>query len=224
MQNTLFTESGFAIIAQVVSDADCHVASAQITPADAGSGGSRCLLPMAWCSSMVQRLRLHPIVSAFIPPGAVAVQFTYFEKSVSRNWLVPWHQDLSIPVAERVNESSLRGWSNKEGMPFVQAPVAVLEQMVAVRLHLDECSPHDGPLRVIAGSHVLGVIAPQDEHAIRKARTEVVCAAERGAAVIMRPLLLHGSSKASGASRRRVLHFLFGPPTLPFGLRWHHAV
>jgi ectoine hydroxylase-related dioxygenase (phytanoyl-CoA dioxygenase family) len=173
---------------------------------------------------MVQRLRRHPMVSAFIPPGAVAVQCTYFEKSVSRNWLVPWHQDLSIPVAARVAESSLHGWSNKEGMLFVQAPPAVLEQMVALRLHLDDCSPQDGPLRVIPGSHVYGVIAPEDERAIRNASSEVICAAERGAALIMRPLLLHGSSKASGASRRRILHFLFGPPRLPFGLRWQHAV
>jgi hypothetical protein len=36
----------------------------------------------------------------------------------------------------------------------------------------------------------------------------------------MRPLLLHASSKATGSSRRRVLHFLFGPPALPFGLEW----
>jgi hypothetical protein len=41
---------------------------------------------------------------------------------------------------------------------------------------------------------------------------------------LMRPLALHASSKANGASRRRVLHFVFGPPTLPFGLAWAHSV
>jgi hypothetical protein len=30
----------------------------------------------------------------------------YFEKSSSRNWLVSVHQDLSIPVAERVEHAS----------------------------------------------------------------------------------------------------------------------
>jgi hypothetical protein len=40
----------------------------------------------------------------------------------------------------------------------------------------------------------------------------------------MRPLLLHASSKASGSSLRRVLHFLFGPRDLPHGLRWQHAI
>ena len=31
-------------------------------------------------------------------------------------------------------------------------------------------------------------------------------------------------SKAVAAVNRRVLHFLFGPPSLPLGLRWAHAV
>lgn len=39
----------------------------------------------------------------------------------------------------------------------------------------------------------------------------------------MRPLLLHASSKATGRSRRRVLHFVYGPAQLPSGLRWHEA-
>jgi hypothetical protein len=52
----------------------------------------------------------------------------------------------------------------------------------------------------------------------------VACTLERGDVLVMRPLLLHASSKASGFGMRRVLHFLFGPPTLPNGLRWPHAV
>jgi hypothetical protein len=45
----------------------------------------------------------------------------------------------------------------------------------------------------------------------------------RARAMLMQPLLLHASSKATGTSRRRVLHFLFGPPALPCGLAWPHA-
>ncbi|WP_182990142.1 hypothetical protein [Massilia sp. Se16.2.3] len=40
----------------------------------------------------------------------------------------------------------------------------------------------------------------------------------------MRPLVLHASSKASGTSLRRVLHIVFGPPALPYGLRWQQPV
>jgi hypothetical protein len=42
--------------------------------------------------------------------------------------------------------------------------------------------------------------------------------------LVMRPLLLHASSKATSLTPRRVLHFLFGPPSLPLGLEWQWAV
>src|SRR5581483_5304455 len=45
-------------------------------------------------------------------------------------------------------------------------------------------------------------------------------AGTRGGAMLMRPLLLHASSKVTVDSTRRVLHFVFGPEHLPVGLRW----
>jgi hypothetical protein len=50
------------------------------------------------------------------------------------------------------------------------------------------------------------------------------CIGLRGGVLVMRPLLLHSSSKTRVQSRRRVLHFLFGPSELTCGLRWHRAV
>jgi hypothetical protein len=38
--------------------------------------------------------------------------------------------------------------------------------------------------------------------------------------MLMKPLLLHASSKVSIDSGRRVLHFVFAPAELPGGLRW----
>ena len=103
---------------------------------------------------------------------------------------------------------------------FVQAPVEVLEQMVAVRLHIDACTAADGPLRVVPGSHMQGIFTPQSALLARASLGEVVCEAGEGSTLVMRPLLLHASSKSSGTGRRRVLHFLYGPPSLPHGLRW----
>ena len=53
---------------------------------------------------------------------------------------------------------------------------------------------------------------------------EVACTVGRGGALILKPLLLHASSKASSPNHRRVLHFLFGPASIGYGLRWQHAV
>jgi ectoine hydroxylase-related dioxygenase (phytanoyl-CoA dioxygenase family) len=109
-------------------------------------------------------------------------------------------------------------------MTFVQPPVSVLADLLAVRVHLDDCRANNGPLRVIPGSHRHGRLTSADARTHRSAAGEIACTARRGTALLMRPLLLHASSKATMDVPRRVLHFVFGPPVLPHGLQWHHAV
>lgn len=223
MATESFSEQGFAVVRGLLSPAECEELARNIGSASDGAG-TRSLLSQHWCQALAKRLRAHPGLSVLLPAGYVASQCTYFMKSVSRNWLVPIHQDLSIPVAERVDEPSLSGWSHKETSLFVQAPVELLERLVAIRLHLDACAESDGPLQVIPGSHLQGRVQPEVAAFARRSQTAHACTVDRGDALVMRPLLLHASSKASGSSMRRVLHFLFGPPALPFGLRWQHAV
>ncbi|SHH00180.1 phytanoyl-CoA dioxygenase family protein [Massilia sp. CF038] len=214
-----FSEQGFALFPAVLTPAACTATAAEISLSDPARGGTRCLLAQSWCATLAASLGAHPALAELLGTS-VAVQCNYFEKSAGRNWLVPIHQDLSIPVAERVEAPELRGWSEKEGGLFVQAPRTVLEQMVAVRVHLDDCAEQDGPLRVVPGSHLGGLMGSADAIAAREARGEVSCTAKAGDVLVLRPLLLHASSKGSGNSRRRVLHFVFGPPALPHGLQW----
>jgi len=215
--------NGFASVPDVLPASDCDTLDLDHAGVGA-SGGTRCLLSTTWCAALARRIREHADLKCLVPPEHVAMQCTYFEKSSGRNWLVPLHQDLSIPVAERVDGAGLSGWSEKEGAVFVQAPVAVLEQLVAVRLHLDRCGINDGPLRVVPRSHTQGVLAPAAACAVRDAAGEILFEAAVGTALVMRPLLLHASSRSLGTGHRRVLHFLYGPRSLPHGLRWQTAV
>ncbi|GAB3093006.1 phytanoyl-CoA dioxygenase family protein [Lysobacter terrae] len=217
-----FEGKGFVLVPTVLTDDEC-LQIAEALRAE-GTPGTRCSLDLDWCAALAIRIREHPALSSLIPPDYMATQCTYFEKSIATNWLVPVHQDLSIPVAVRLANPALGGWSEKEGSIYVQPPVEVLQQLIAVRLHVDPCGDDDGPLRVVPGSHRLGRIDPNAASEIRARSAEVRCTAGRGSALAMRPLLLHASSKATGSSLRRVLHFLFGPPSLPHGLRWRYAV
>lgn len=218
-----FEADGFCVLPAVLSPQECD-GLALLAAGAAGSAndapGTRSLLAHAWCVELATRLHAHSMIAALIPASHQAVQCTYFEKSVERNWLVPVHQDLAIPVAERVDDPALRGWSRKEGSLFVQPPADVLARLVAVRVHLDRCSAEDGPLQFVPGSHRQGRIGASQAAAMRRAGTLAAPLLERGDLLAMRPLALHASSKATGAGRRRVLHFVFGPPALPFGLRW----
>ncbi len=215
-----FAAAGFVVAAPLLAPGALTRLDAALAGVAFGGAGSRQLLDHAWCVELAGLLRAHPALAALLPADAAAVQCTYFEKSARQNWLVAPHQDLSIAVARRVAHPALRGWSEKEGGVFVQPPDAVLARLVAVRLHIDDCTLDDGPLRVVPGSHLHGRLDADGAARVRAAFGETACAVAPGGAVIMRPLLLHASSKSRGQSRRRVLHFVFGPRALPCGLEW----
>jgi len=224
MDTNAFDAEGFGITPPILSGAECLAIETCMTGIIGAGIGTRNLLGHDWCKKLAVSLKESPFIRPVLSGDHVAVQCTYFEKSKEQNWLVPIHQDLSIPVRDRVQHAELTGWSAKEAAVFVQPPTALLEKLVAVRLHLDDCQVGDGPLRVVPGTHKLGRLNNESALYERDKRGETVCPVERGAALVMRPLLLHASSRASGSSKRRVLHFVYGPGDLPFGLRWQHAV
>ena len=213
---------GFAVIEECRTESECD---AIITELETVSGaGTRCLLDNEWCQSLATSLKKQ--LAATIPDISplVAVQCTFFNKSPTSNWFVAYHQDRSIPVSSSVSATDWSGWSQKEGMTFVHGPDEVLAQMIAVRLHVDDCTQNNGPLRVIPGSHLTGTLSPQDIAVLRESSDEQPLLVGKGGVVVMQPLLLHASSKSNTIENRRVLHFLFGPPTLPTGLEWRRAV
>jgi ectoine hydroxylase-related dioxygenase (phytanoyl-CoA dioxygenase family) len=152
------------------------------------------------------------------------VRALFFDKTPRTNWNVSWHQDLSIPVADRLEAAGFSGWALKEGVWHVQPPPEILERMISVRLHLDDCGSENGPLRVIPGSHTEGRL---DREAIARWRQrapeqEITCRA--GDVFLMRPLLLHASSKATRPQHRRVLHIEYAAESLPGELQWAAAL
>ena len=176
-----FDDDGYTIVDAVLSPEQCDEVIERVAAIRDVRAGSRNVLDHPWCRDLALCLKRHAAIAEHLPTAAVAVQCTLFDKSPTGNWLVAPHQDLSVPVREHVSHPEYRGWSEKEGVLFVQPPRSVLESLVAVRVHLDD-------------------------------------------ALLMRPLLVHASSKATAPAQRRVLHFLFGPAHLPDGLRWNRAV
>lgn len=219
-----FAETGFWISPPLFgADRLVHL-SAQVEALAIADAGERDLLALPFCQQLAADVRHHPAIAALLPTGSVAVQCSYFEKSALRNWLVPLHQDLSIPVLAKTSDVRLRGWSDKADGVYVQPPVELLEQLCAVRIHLDACGNDDGPLRVVPCSHRHGRLDTAQSNALRDAAGETACVTPAGAAIMLRPLLLHASSKSTGNSRRRVLHFLFGPASPAYGLVWRRAI
>jgi len=198
----------------------------QLAPLDpvlrsSGRGGLRNVLRLA---PSVLRIMQHPVISDIVHSalgaGAFMVKGILFDKHPGSNWNVPWHQDLTVAVRERTVAAGYGPWSVKAGVIHVQPPVPILERMLAVRLHLDDCGDSDGPLRVLPGSHRHGEIAGQSLRAARERYPEVTCPVARGGLLAMRPLLLHASSRAATATRRRVLHLEFAACELAGRVTW----
>jgi ectoine hydroxylase-related dioxygenase (phytanoyl-CoA dioxygenase family) len=213
---------GFAVIENCCSQAECDSIAARLETIT--GAGTRCLLDNDWCQtlSMTLKNRLTTTISEI--SRLAAVQCTFFNKSTKSNWFVAFHQDRSIPVASSETAKDWPGWSHKEGMTFVHGPDELLADMIAVRLHIDDCTTDNGPLRVIPDSHREGALSPQQIEILRQSSNDNPLTVGTGGVIAMRPLLLHASSKSRTMANRRVLHFLFGPTELPAGLKWRRAV
>ena len=214
-----FAESGYIVLPQCMNAARLASLRSELASGMPGAG-RRTLLADSQVIRDFAAYELAALLEPFGPENHFPVRVLLFDKSPRTNWNVPWHQDEFIAVAERNHVDGFGGWSVKEGVWHAQAPRAVLERMLTVRLHLDDCAPENGPLRVIPGSHRLGRL---DVEAIADCRAkipaeEIHCRA--GDALVMRPLLLHASSKAARPFRRRVLHVEFASEELPGGLEW----
>ncbi len=160
------------------------------------------------------------LVESVLGPNAFAARGLFFDKTAAANWMVDWHQDRTIAVRERRDASGFTLWTVKAGVPHVQPPVTVLAQMVIVRLHLDDSDESNGALRVVPGSHQVGLIHEDEIDSWVQRHPPVTCLVPRRGAVLMRPLLLHASSKATRPAHRRVLHLEFAATPLPHGLNW----
>lgn len=171
--------------------------------------GERCLLDVPVVRDAAIHLRTDLVHQGLLTKTAVAIQAIAFDKSPRANWKVSWHQDVMFPLGRAATSPAYELSTTKEGVPYARPPRSVLEEMLAVRLHLDPCATENGPLRVVPGSHRLGILRSGEITPIVEKLGETTCLADEGEAVVMRPLILHASSPARAPTHRRVLHVVF---------------
>jgi len=212
---------GFAIRADVFSASRADALAGTLAGLGAGYGMRNLLRASPEVAALAEELKR--LVAPVLGTRVFAARGIFFDKMPGANWEVGWHQDLSIAVAERIVAPGFSGWSVKQGVPHVQPPVAVLEGMLTVRLHLDECGADNGPLRVIRGSHAGGRLTDEQIEHWKQSGEEVTCLVPKGGALLMRPLLLHASKPAEKPRHRRVIHLEYAADPLPHGLKWFES-
>jgi ectoine hydroxylase-related dioxygenase (phytanoyl-CoA dioxygenase family) len=211
---------GYALVHRCLSEANIQVLEAAL---DAEQHGIRNLLSNQIVRAVAGSDEVRRPVASVLGEDCFAVRGIFFNKSQKANWKVAWHQDSVIAVREKLDIEGWGPWSSKAGVIHVRPSPAVLNRMLAIRIHLDDCGEDNGPLRVIPGSHRHGILSDA-EIQNRSKESVVECAAFRGDALLMRPLILHSSPPSTRPSRRRVAHLEFAVTDLPHGAEWRDRV
>ncbi len=214
-------QNGFAIIPKVLGNQQCQELISALGPVT--GAGRRGLLSLPAISALAQSDQLLDLVRPHLPDDPFPVRAIYFDKSPDSNWLVSWHQDMTLSLQARADVNGFGPWSIKDGVPHVQPPVELLEKMLTIRLHFDDADETNGALRVLPGSHRLGRLSSERIQQLRAQQSDFLCAASAGDALLMRPLLLHASGRSTSGRHRRVLHIEYAGFALPTELQWHEA-
>lgn len=201
-------ENGFAILPNILSVTETSSLLAEIPKetAQRGRAGMRHTLGVNAVSRLAHDSKLLEIAKSVLGPKAFPFRATLFNKSREANWLISWHQDTALPLRERVNVSGWGPWSVKQGVIYAHAPASALDQVLALRVHLDASLEQNGPLRVVPGTHVMGVLSDDQVSEVVAQNPSVVCLVPQGGVLAMRPLVIHASSKSTMQMNRRVLH------------------
>jgi ectoine hydroxylase-related dioxygenase (phytanoyl-CoA dioxygenase family) len=166
-----------------------------------------------------RRSDLPGYLAGVLGPDFGLVRVPFFDKPPRQTWALPWHKDLTVAVRDnRPRGSHFSHPTRKAGVPHAEAPLAVLEAMLTARIHLDDVTGENGPLKVIPGSHRAGKALALDAAPPRRVL------AGRGDVLLIRPLVAHcsGKSEPGTARHRRVLHLEFAASAeLPDGYAWH---
>ncbi len=162
--------------------------------------------------------KLNSTISQLFGQGYFVVKSIYFDKPETSNWYVPYHQDLTISVDKRLEIENFGNWTVKQNQFAVQPPIDILENNFTIRIHLDDTDEHNGALKVVPKSHLKKIYKPETINCSEE--TETTCKVDKGGIMIMKPLLLHSSSRTTNNKKRRVIHIEFSNQELPKGLNW----
>jgi ectoine hydroxylase-related dioxygenase (phytanoyl-CoA dioxygenase family) len=210
-------DQGYAAHTGVFSRDEMRSIAASLETADLprSRAGARHALSCESVSRLAGDSRLIELASRWLGAPAIPFKATLFDKSPDANWLVAWHQDTALPMEARSEAQGWGPWSDKYGVTYAHAPARVLEKVVALRVHLDDSTAENGPLRVLPGTHTRGVLADEQVYELAKRIAPVDCHVEAGGILAMRPLIVHASSKIAAPVSRRVLHFEYAASLEP---------
>lgn len=166
--------------------------------------------------------KLKDLIKKIMGENFFVVKSIYFDKPGSSNWFVAYHQDLTISVDKKMEIDNYGPWTIKQQQFAVQPPIDILENIITIRIHLDDTDENNGALKVIPKSHLKKIYRP--EMIDWKNEIEETCPVRKAAVMIMKPLILHSSNRTTNNKKRRVIHIELSNIELPKEMNWAERI
>lgn len=222
------TENGFTTVDNIYTNQEVEQILLTIDQADKTSETFRksndlfairqFLKEVPEATKLVFNDNLKKVIKQLFGDNYFVVKSIYFDKPETSNWYVSYHQDLTISVDKKAELENFGPWTTKQNQFAVQPPIDILENIYTVRVHLDDTNENNGALRVIPKSHSKKIYRPETIDWTKEAET--TCSVKKGGIMIMKPLILHSSSRTTNNKKRRVIHIEFSNRELPVELSW----
>lgn len=103
-------ENGFQILPHVQPGWRVDALAGAVSQLGTGCGMRNLLRTCPDVAGLARELRC--LISPVLGDSAFPVRALFFDKTPDANWKVPWHQDFTIAVAQRVDAPGFEGWSN----------------------------------------------------------------------------------------------------------------
>lgn len=213
----MICDEGFLVVPEVFTPSEIASLRLEVDSLHRGRAGTRHILGNPAIQRLAEDPRLVALATRLLDAPVLPFKGTLFDKSPTRNWLVAWHQDLALPMRRRVEVPGWGPWTTKGGHLYALAPAKALAGIVALRVHIDDSTPENGPLRVLPRSHRLGRLSEARIAELAREISSVECVVPAGGVIALRPLTVHASSKSTSTLPRRVVHLeyagevAFGP-------------
>jgi len=201
-------QNGYGIIPDIVNELEARSLLDELAGAELprSRAGIRHVMGNPGVSRIAHQENILATVRSILGERAIPFRATLFDKSPASNWLIMWHQDTALPMMDKNESEGWGPWSVKDSVTYAHAPAKALEKVLAVRLHLDDSNLQNGPLRILPGTHNSGVLTDEQIHKLSESVQAVECPVPLGGAILMRPLVVHASSKSTSDEPRRVIH------------------
>ena len=221
-------DSGFTVLSNIYTATEIDQILSAINEADTSNSTFRkskdlfairqFLKEIPEARELIFNSNLKSIIENICGSNYFLVKSIYFDKPAQSNWFVAYHQDLTISVDKRIELENYGPWTVKQNQFAVQPPIEVLQNIFTIRIHLDNTDENNGALKVVPSSHQKGIYRPETIN--WDIETEISCDVLKGGVMIMKPLLLHSSSRTTNNEKRRVIHLEFSNMELPEELKW----